>query len=86
MTLAGLKRDFALLNPMYLKIYLDLQMAVKPGPHLVNLSEREIQLPKELHLVQFDPSSVAVQLELTETKTETTGSHRSTDEIPELKK
>ncbi len=60
-TLAGLKRDFYLLDPQGLKVTVDLD-AVPEGTRRLSVSDQGLRLPKELRLVALDPPYVEVRL------------------------
>ena len=66
-TLKGLKRDLKLLNPLSLRVSLDLAEA-KEGAQRVMVSEANLRVPGALQLAQVDPP--AIELELVEAKKE----------------
>jgi len=64
-TLRGLKRDLKLLNPLSLRVAVDLAQE-KEGTHRVTISEANLRVPGPLQLAQADPP--VVELELIEAK------------------
>lgn len=64
-TLAGLRRDFYLLDAGALRVHLDLSRG-EPGPRGYMLSEKEFHLPDEISLMRLDPPTVTVELARTD--------------------
>ena len=60
-TLKGLKRDLKLLNPLSLRVSLDLAKA-KEGSQRVAISEANLRIPGALQLAQVDPPEVELEL------------------------
>jgi uncharacterized protein (TIGR00159 family) len=60
-TLKGLKRDLKLLNPLSLRVVLDLSK-IEPGEHTLPIAERHVRIPGALQLAQVDPAAVEVTL------------------------
>jgi uncharacterized protein (TIGR00159 family) len=61
LTLSGLKRDFSLLDPMGLRVYVDLGTA-QVGHARVMVSNDDLRIPTELRVSDLDPSYVSVQV------------------------
>jgi len=60
-TLKGLKRDLKLLNPLSLRVGVDLA-AAEEGTQQVRISEANLRIPGALRLAQVDPPAVEVDL------------------------
>ena len=61
LTLAGLKRDFSLLDSTALRTYVDLSTA-QPGSRRAMVTNDDSRLPTELHVADLEPSYVSVRV------------------------
>ena len=59
--LRGLSRDLKLLNPLSLRVVLDLTGA-QPGPHRIPISERNLEVPGAIQLDSVNPPIVELEL------------------------